>query len=103
MPGATQNLIFTCGQWEIDLGRRELRSRGASVALGNRAFEIVEALARAGGQLVTKDDLMERIWPGAFVGDNTLHVHMAAVRKAFGADRAMVQTCLLYTSPSPRD
>ena len=76
----------------MDLGRRELRSRGTPVALGNRAFEIVEVLARAGGQLVTKDDLMARIWPGAFVGDNTLHVHMAAVRKALGPDRGMLQT-----------
>jgi predicted ATPase/DNA-binding winged helix-turn-helix (wHTH) protein len=92
MPGASQNLIYTCGPWEVDLGRRELRSRGTPVALGNRAFEIVEVLARAGGQLVTKDDLMARIWPGAIVGDNTLHVHMAAVRKAFGPDRGMLQT-----------
>ncbi|MBY0321239.1 MAG: winged helix-turn-helix domain-containing protein [Reyranella sp.] len=92
MPASVQNLVFTCGPWEVDLGRRELRSNGAPVALGNRAFEIVEVLAGAAGQLVTKDDLMERIWPGAIVGDNTLHVHIAAVRKALGSDRAMLQT-----------
>ena len=92
MPGAIQDLVYARGPWEVDLGRRELRSRGTPVALGNRAFEIVEVLARAGGQLVTKDDLMERIWPGAIVGDNTLHVHIAAVRKAFGPDRGMLQT-----------
>ena len=92
MLGAIQDLVYTSGPWEVDLGRRELRSRGAPVALGNRAFEIVEVLAQAGGQLVTKDNLMERIWPGAIVGDNTLHVHIAAVRKAFGSDRGMLQT-----------
>ena len=92
MLGAIQNLVYTSGPWEVDLGRRELRSRGTPVALGNRAFEIVEVLAQAAGQLVTKDDLMERIWPGAIVGDNTLHVHIAAVRKAFGPDRGMLQT-----------
>jgi predicted ATPase/DNA-binding winged helix-turn-helix (wHTH) protein len=92
MPGALQDLVYRRGPWEVDLGRRELRSRGTPVALGSRAFEIVEVLARAGGQLVSKDDLMERIWPGAIVGDNTLHVHIAAVRKAFGSDRGMLQT-----------
>ena len=92
MPAATQDLIYTCGPWEVDLGRRELRTHGTPVALGNRAFEIVEVLARAGGQLVSKDDLMARVWPGAIVGDNTLHVHMAAIRKAFGPDRGMLQT-----------
>ena len=68
--------------------RRELRSRGTPVALGNRAFEIIEALARAEGQLVSKDDLMERVWPGIIVGDNTLQVHISAVRKALGPDEA---------------
>src|SRR5215470_11526361 len=92
MSEVVPNLVYTCEPWEVDLGRRELRSRGAPVALGNRAFEIVEVLARAEGQLVTKDELMERIWPGAIVGDNTLHVHISAVRKAFGSDRSMLKT-----------
>ncbi|MGE4079602.1 MAG: winged helix-turn-helix domain-containing protein, partial [Reyranella sp.] len=76
----------------MDLGRRELRSRGTPVTLGGRAFEIIEVLAQAGGQLVTKDDLMERIWPGAIVGDNTLQVHISAVRKALGSDRGLLKT-----------
>lgn len=92
MPEATPNLVYTCEPWEIDLGRRELRSRGSQVPLGSRAFEIIEVLAQAAGQLVTKDDIMERIWPGAIVGDNTLHVHISAVRKALGVDRGMLKT-----------
>ena len=92
MSRASPNLIYTCEPWEVDIGRRELRSRGAPVALGSRAFEIVEVLARAGGELVSKDELMERIWPGVAVGDNTLQVHISAVRKALGADRDMLKT-----------
>ena len=92
MSGGTPNLVYACEPWEVDVARRELRSGGTPVALGNRAFEIVEVLARAGGRLVTKDDLMERIWPGAVVGENTLHVHISAVRKALGTDRGMLKT-----------
>ncbi|MBV8653246.1 MAG: winged helix-turn-helix domain-containing protein, partial [Alphaproteobacteria bacterium] len=92
MPGATPNLVLACEPWEIDLGRRELRSHGTPVTLGSRAFEIVEVLAKAGGDLVTKDDLMDRVWPGATVGDNTIHVHISAVRKALGSDRGMLKT-----------
>src|SRR5579859_1168041 len=92
MSGATQNLVYSCEAWEIDPHRRELRSRGTPVALGNRALEIIEVLAQAAGRLVTKDDLMARVWPGAIVGDNTLHVHISAVRKAFGSDRGMLKT-----------
>ena len=58
-----------CDQWEIDLGRRELRSRGIAVPLGGRAFEVVTVLVQSASELVTKDDLMERVWPGATVGE----------------------------------
>src|ERR1700721_2850958 len=89
---ANANLVYVCDQWEIDLGRRELRSRGIPVPLGGRAFEIVTVLVQSATELVTKDDMMERVWPGAIVGDGTLHVHISAVRKALGADRAMLKT-----------
>ncbi len=44
------------------------------------------------GRLVTKDDLMKRVWPGAVVEDNTVHAHIPAIRKALGADRGMLKT-----------
>src|SRR6202162_293392 len=86
------NLVYACDQWEIDLGRRELRSRGIPVPLGGRAFEIVTVLVQSATELVTKDHMMERVWPGAIVGEGTLHVHISAVRKALGQDRAMLKT-----------
>ncbi|HUA51236.1 MAG TPA: winged helix-turn-helix domain-containing protein [Candidatus Sulfotelmatobacter sp.] len=92
MSDANPNLVYACEQWEIDLGRRELRSRGIPVPLGGRAFEIVTVLVQSASELVTKDDLMERVWPGAIVGEATIHVHIAAVRKALGADRGLLKT-----------
>jgi predicted ATPase/DNA-binding winged helix-turn-helix (wHTH) protein len=86
------NLVYAYEQWEIDLGRRELRSRGIPVPLGGRAFDIVTVLVQSATELVTKDHMMERVWPGAVVGEGTIHVHIAAVRKALGSDRAMLKT-----------
>ncbi len=80
------------GDCEIDLARRELRNRGVPVPIGGRAFEIIEVLVRSAGDLVTKDDLMDRIWPGAIIGDNTLQVHISAVRKALGPYRSLLKT-----------
>jgi predicted ATPase/DNA-binding winged helix-turn-helix (wHTH) protein len=79
-------------EWEIDLSRRELRTRGIPVPIGGRAFEILEVLIRSAGQLVTKDELMKRVWPGAIIEDNTLQVHVSAIRKALGPDRGMLKT-----------
>jgi predicted ATPase/DNA-binding winged helix-turn-helix (wHTH) protein len=89
---ASANLVYAHEQWEIDLGRRELRSRGVPVPLGGRAFEIVTVLVQSATELVTKDHMMERVWPGAAVGEGTLHVHISAVRKALGPDRTMLKT-----------
>jgi len=85
-------LVYQTGSWEIDSGRKELRVRGVPAAIGSRAFEIVEKLAESAGQLVTKDELMAHVWPGITVGENTLQVHIAAIRRALGADRAMLRT-----------
>jgi non-specific serine/threonine protein kinase len=84
--------IYASGACEIDLARRELRVLGLPVPVGGRAFEIIELLAESAGELVTKDELMNRIWPGAIVMENTLQVHAAAVRKALGPYRNLLKT-----------
>jgi predicted ATPase/DNA-binding winged helix-turn-helix (wHTH) protein len=84
--------IYQSGEWEIDLARRELRSRGTIAPLGARAFEIVEILVQSAGEIVNKYDLMSRVWPGAAVEENTLQAHISAVRKVLGSDREMLRT-----------
>jgi non-specific serine/threonine protein kinase len=85
-------LVYASGDFEIDLVRRELRILGSPVPVGGRAFEIIEVLAQSAGELVTKGELMDRIWPGAIIMENTLHVHTAAVRKALGPHRGLLKT-----------
>jgi predicted ATPase/DNA-binding winged helix-turn-helix (wHTH) protein len=85
-------LVYESGEWEVDLARRELRARGVPVPIGGRAFEIIEVLVQSAGELVTKNDLSARIWPGAIVEDNTLQFHISAIRKALGSDRGILKT-----------
>lgn len=85
-------LVHESGVWELDLARRELRARGVPIPIGGRAFEILAALARSVGELVGKDDLMNRVWPDAIVEENTLQVHISAIRKALGVDRNLLRT-----------
>jgi len=89
---AQAQLVYEAGSLEIDADRRELRARGVLVPIGGRAFEIIEALARSAGELVTKDELIGRVWPGAIVEESTLQVHISAIRKALGPDRTMLKT-----------
>jgi DNA-binding winged helix-turn-helix (wHTH) protein len=92
MPDESIRLVHASGECEIDLARRELRVLGSAVPIGGRAFEIIEVLAHSAGDLVTKNELMDRIWPGAVVMENTLAVHAAAVRKALGPHRSLLKT-----------
>lgn len=92
MDDQSPNAVPVPTGWEIDLARRELRSRGISVPIGGRAFEILEVLVQAGGELVNKHDIMDRVWPGAIVEENTLQFHISAIRKALGDDRGLLKT-----------
>jgi len=52
------------------------------VPLGSRALEILIALLERHGELVSKQDLMARVWPNVFVEPANLTVHMSALRRA---------------------
>src|SRR4051794_39079628 len=52
------------------------------VPLGSRALEILIALLERHGELVSKQDLMARVWPNLFVDPANLTVHMSALRRA---------------------
>jgi DNA-binding winged helix-turn-helix (wHTH) protein len=53
-----------------------------SVSLGSRALEILVALLERPGGLVTKQELMDRVWPNVFVEPANLTVHISALRRA---------------------
>ena len=89
---AGRDRVYGLGEWEVDLARRELRAGGALVPLGSRAFDIVEVLVESAGELVAKDDLISRVWPGVYVEEATLRVHISAVRKALGANHDLLKT-----------
>jgi non-specific serine/threonine protein kinase len=84
--------VYEFGGWELDVARRELRASGDPVSLGSRAFQIFAVLVQSAGELVTKDKLMACVWPGVIVEENTLEVHISAIRKALGPDRDILRT-----------
>jgi DNA-binding winged helix-turn-helix (wHTH) protein len=57
------------------------------VSLGSRALEILTALLERPGELVSKQELMDRVWPNVFVEPANLTVHMSALRRTLGDGR----------------
>jgi TolB-like protein/class 3 adenylate cyclase len=74
------------GRFRLDLARRELRCDERLVRLGSRALDILCVLASAGGRVVSKDELMERVWAGVAVEEHNIQVHISALRRAFEED-----------------
>lgn len=72
------------GEFELAPVARALWRRGEEIRLGSRALDILIALASRPGQIVSKDDLTQLVWRGAFVDETALRVGISAVRKALG-------------------
>lgn len=70
--------------WELRPGERALLVKGVPVPIGGRAFDILQILAERDGQLVTKEELLQAVWPGLVVEENNISVHIAALRKVLG-------------------
>ncbi len=88
--GADTTLEF--GRFGISTRRRQLLADGVPVELGTRAFDILMVLIDADGALVSKDELLARVWPGIFVDVTNLKVQVCELRKALGEDRDFIRT-----------
>jgi DNA-binding winged helix-turn-helix (wHTH) protein len=80
------------GRFRVLLRQRQLLADGIPVELGTRAFDLLLALLEADGSLLTKEELLSRVWPGIVVSEENLKVQVSALRKALGADREVIRT-----------
>ncbi|QBR02425.1 transcriptional regulator [Paraburkholderia pallida] len=65
---------------------------GVAQPVGTRAFEILELLIGAAGELVTKDQIMRAVWPKTIVVENNIQVHISTLRKLLGGKRGWIRT-----------
>ena len=73
------------GAIEVRTAERRLLVAGRPVRVGARAFDVLQALVERRDRVVSKNELLEIVWPAAVVEENNLHVHVAALRKLLGA------------------
>src|SRR4051794_14977097 len=77
---------YQFGPFRLLVDQRVLSVHGIPISLGQRAFDILSVLVRRHGHLVTKDELMDEVWPGVIVEENNIQVHISALRKVLGTD-----------------
>lgn len=84
--------MIRIGSLTIDLERRQLLREGAQPRIGGRAFDVLAVLVEEKGSLVSKSDLLRRVWPNTVVEENNLQVHMSTLRRVLGGSDVMIQT-----------
>jgi len=75
---------FAFGPFRLIPSRQLLLRNGVPVQLGSRALDILTALVRHGGELVSKNDLTAAVWPNTFVDDSNLKVNVCHLRRSLG-------------------
>jgi cholera toxin transcriptional activator len=78
--------LLRFGVFEADLAAGELRKNGVRIRLQEQPFQVLGTLLRNAGQVVTRDDLREKIWPAdTFVDfDHSLNTAVNKIREALG-------------------
>jgi len=84
--GSAEALILF-GPFRLLPKQRLLMEADKPVQLGSRAFDVLIALLERPGELVSKEDLIARVWPNTFVAPANLAVHISALRHALGDGR----------------
>ena len=72
------------GPFQVDPRTWSLTQSGEPIDLSPRLVEILAAIVEKNGEIVTKDELLDRFWPGVNISENTLTRAIADIRKALG-------------------
>jgi len=81
MPSASS---YTFGKFRLDGRSRVLSCSGELVALYPKAIDVLVFLVEKHGNVATKEELLEGVWPGTFVEESTLTRSISVLRKALG-------------------
>ena len=74
--------IISFGRYQFFPVARRLTRGGESIKLGARALDLLRVLIEHEGEVVSHKELMTSVWPGVYVEDVCLRVHLSALRKA---------------------
>jgi non-specific serine/threonine protein kinase len=92
MPAAAPPVRHRFGRFELQPDEQRLLDDGVPVAIGPRAFDLLATLVERAGHLLTKDELLERVWPKVIVEEAALQMQISALRKVLGRDAIVTVT-----------
>lgn len=92
---------YRFGKHEVRTDERLLLVDGEPANIGARAFDVLLALIELRSRVVTKDELLKRVWPGLHVEENNLSAQVSALRRILGRDAIATVSGLGYRFTTP--
>src|SRR5467141_1916867 len=80
--------VICFGPFRLSTTERLLEKGGDPVQLGSRALDILFALVERPAEVVSKKELIAKVWPDLVVDEGSLRFHISALRKALGQERS---------------
>lgn len=81
---AVRRDVISFGPFRLSIAERLLERNDTPVPLRSRAFDVLLVLIEHANEVVTKNEIMARVWPGLTVSETTLRVQIAGLRRALG-------------------
>lgn len=88
-------MIYQFGHFELDTGRVELRAGGVALAVEPQVFALLRLLVENRSRVVTKDEMVEKVWNGRIVSDSAISSRVKSARQSIGDDgrsQALIRT-----------
>src|SRR5215467_3032210 len=89
--------MYQFGPFQLDVAEHRLARDGVEVPLQLKAFEILCLLVDHAGRLLSKQDLLNRVWPDTMVEENNLNKNISLLRKALA--ESSTGQCYIETVP----
>jgi DNA-binding response OmpR family regulator len=90
--GEPEDAVARIGELEVDVRARRARVAGRDLELTQKEFDLLAALARDPGAVLSRRRLLEDVWETSWYGSSkTIDVHVAALRRKLG-DPAWIET-----------
>src|ERR1700741_2548991 len=86
--GPVSQDVICFGPFRLSTAERLLEKDGVRVRLGGRALDILIALVGRPAEVVSKKELIAKVWPDLVVDEGSLRFHVLALRKALGQERS---------------
>src|SRR5438034_9420032 len=77
--------VYRFGPFTVDTAQGLLSAGPQEIPLGGKAFETLTFLIENAGRVVTKEELIDHVWPDSHVDDNNLAQNISSLRKALAA------------------